>query len=155
MREYTIDNFDMETVLFEDNGNWRNKPPYEYFIGVHKEGEFIINYSDILTFLIQKAGMICKRYASDLFITWEGLTDRLHDSTYTGEKLLFGFRENGMDSNAFVLSRLNCYGEKQMMSDIKELYLLEVRVDDDKGKSKYITMKLGKAILKERTQNGK
>lgn len=148
MKEYTIDNFDMETVLYEDRGNWKNKPPYEYFIGVHKEGEFIINYSDILTFLIQTAGKICKRYASDLFITWSGLDEKLHDSKYAGEKLLFGFRENGMDSNTFVLSRLNHYGKKQMMQDIKELYLLNVEVYDEES-GKYITMKLGKATLKE------
>lgn len=140
---YTIEDFEMGRVLKQASGSWCNKDPYYY--GVSTEGKFDINYSDILTFLIQTAGRVCKHYASDLFITWSFLEERLKDPNYTGEKLLFGFREMGMDSNTHVLSRLNSYGKQQMMAEIQKLYMLEVEVID-----RDISMKLGKANLKER-----
>lgn len=148
-KNYTVENFEMESVLKEDTGSWNNKNPYYY--GVSKEGKFSINYSDILTFLIQVAGKICKYYASDLFITWSSLEEKLKDVEYTGGKILFGFRESGVDSNAFVLSRLNNYGKEQMEKDIKELYLLEVKVDKSYGEISGslermdISMKFGRA----------
>lgn len=152
MNNYTIDNFELESILEQASGSWSNKNPYCY--GVNEEGHFSINYSGILSFLIRRAGNICKSYASDLFITWSGLTERLQDVSYTGEKLLFGFRECGVDSNAFVLSRLNNYGKEGMMSEIKELYILEIKAEPMYGSCGEVTrvdieMKLGKAELKE------
>lgn len=153
-KNYTVENFEMESVLKEDAGSWSNKNPYYY--GVSKEGKFSINYSDILTFLIQVAGKICKYYANDLFITWSSLEEKLKDVEYTGGKILFGFRESGVDSNAFVLSRLNNYGKEQMKKDIKELYLLEVEIDKSYGEISGnlermdISMKFGKAKLTEK-----
>ena len=147
-KNYTMENFEMESVLKECTGSWSNKNPYYY--GVSKEGKFSINYSDILTFLIQVAGKICKYYASDLFITWSSLEEKLKDVEYTGGKILFGFRESGVDSNAFVLSRLNNYGKEQMDKDIKELYMLEVEIEKSYGgisgtlDRMDISMKLGK-----------
>ena len=150
-KNYTVENFEMESILKESVGSWSNKNPYYY--GISKEGKFSINYSDILTFLIQVAGKICKHYASDLFVTWSSLEEKLKDVEYTGEKILFGFRENGVDSNAFILSRLNNYGKEQMEKDIKELYMLEVKIDKSYGKISEslecidISMKFGKAKL--------
>ncbi len=65
-KEYTLENFTMESVMKEATGEWSN----DIFSG---EKCWNINYSDILTFLIQKAGTICKYHASDLFISWSSL----------------------------------------------------------------------------------
>ena len=81
------------------------------------------------------------------------MEEKLKDVEYTGEKILFGFRENGVDSNAFILSRLNNYGKEQMEKDIKELYMLEVKIDKSYGKISEslecidISMKFGKTKL--------
>lgn len=138
----TIDDFKMGSVLFTAEGYWVNAN--QYYNGISEEGKFDINYSNILSFLIQKAGSICKHYASDLFITWNYIQDKLKDSHYKGDKILFGFREMGVDSNGFVLSRCNNYGIEDMNDEIKELYVLDIKVDEDF----YMTMELRKAMLK-------
>lgn len=138
----TIDDFKMESVLFTEKGCWVNVN--QYYNGISEEGKFDINYSSILSFLIQKAGEICKHYSSDLFITWNYIHDKLKDLHYKGDKILFGFREMGVDSNGFILSRCNNYGIENMYDEIKELYILDIKVDEDF----YMTMQLGKAVLK-------
>ena len=50
----------------------------------------------------------------------------------------------GVDSNGFVLSRCNNYGIEDMYDEIKELYLLNINVDEDF----YMRMEFGKAVLK-------
>ncbi len=150
-KNYTVEDFEMESVLKECTGSWSNKNPHYY--GVSKEGKFSINYSDILTFLIHVAGKNCRRYANDLFITWSSLEEELKDVEYRGGKILFGFRECGVDSNTFVLAKLNNYGKERIEKDIKELYLLEVEIDKSYGEISGslermdISMKFGKAKL--------
>ena len=132
----------MGSVLFTAEGYWVNAN--QYYNGISEEGKFDINYSSILSFLIQRAGGICRHYSSDLFITWCYIYDKLKDLHYKGDKILFGFREMGVDSNAFVLSRCNNYEINGMYNKIKELYVLDIKVDEDF----YMTMELGKAVLK-------
>lgn len=139
----TIDDFKMESVLFTAEGCWVNAN--QYYNGISEEGKFDINYSSILSFLIQRAGGICKHYSSDLFITWCYIHDKLKDSHYKGDRILFGFREMGVDSNGFVLSRCNNYGIDGMHDEIKELYILDIKVDED---SYMMRMEFGKAVLK-------
>lgn len=138
----TINDFKMGSVLFTAEGYWVNAN--QYYNGISEEGKFDINYSNILSFLIQKAGSICKHYSSDLFITWCYIYDKLKDLHYKADKILFGFREMGVDSNGFVLSRCNNYGIEDMYNEIKELYVLDIKVNEDF----YMTMQLGKAVLK-------
>lgn len=140
-KEYTLENLTMESVMKEAFGEWS--------INIFSNEKcWNINYSDILTFLIQKAGTICKNYASDLFISWSSLEEEMkkQGKEYTGGKYLFGFRESGVDHNAYVLSRLNNYGVEGLKREVKELYLLEVSIE--KSESYYmddnITMQLGK-----------
>ena len=151
-KEYTIEDFEIEEVMMKDTGSWVNDNPYHY--GVSCKGYYDISYSDILTYLIQTAGRVCKHYASDLFITWCGLTETLREFDCSNEKILFGFRESGVDSNTFVLSRLNNYGKEGLDAEIKELYLLDITIDktyfEASGKLERmdITMEFGKAKLK-------
>lgn len=56
-----------------------------------------INYSSILTRLIQEAGRICEFYASDLFIEWRSIVEALEDGTIETGSYLFGFRDSGVD----------------------------------------------------------
>lgn len=64
-----------------------------------------INYSNILTKLIQLAGRYCESYASDLFIDWFSIDAKLRDGSIESGSHLFGFREMGVDHNSFVFSR--------------------------------------------------
>lgn len=68
--------------------------------------EHFVNYSRILTILIQEAGRVCADYASDLFISWESLLDEAEkkmkekaDFTLT---TFFGFREQGVDGPFYI-----------------------------------------------------
>lgn len=140
-KEYTLENLTIESVMIEATGAWEND--------IFSSGKcWNINYSDILTFLIQKAGTICKNYASDLFISWNSLEKEMKEQgqEYTGGKYLFGFRESGVDHNSYVLSRLNNYGVEGLKRDIKELYVLEVSVkeSDVYYMGNEIKMQLGK-----------
>lgn len=121
MRKYTLEDFEIKTVMKETIGNWNNN-----------EKCWNINYSDILTFLIQKAGIICKHYASDLFITWNSLENEMKQDGYAGGKYLFGFRESGVDHDVCILTRLNNHGVEGLKNEIKELYEVEVSVKKHK-----------------------
>lgn len=62
-----------------------------------------VNYSSILTRLIQEAGRICEFYASDLFIYWRSIVDALEDGTIESGSRLFGFRKSGVDEAGSIL----------------------------------------------------
>lgn len=63
-----------------------------------REQQWNINYSDILTKLIQYAGKYCEHYASDLFIIWKyNIEDKLKDRNLESFTLRLGFRESGVD----------------------------------------------------------
>ena len=58
-----------------------------------------INYSSILTKLIQEAGKYCTHYASDLFIEWEYILRAMDRGTFEGGTWIFAFRDMGVDSS--------------------------------------------------------
>ena len=92
--------------------------------------DFNINYSSILTRLIQECGRLCESYASDLFITWNSIVRKLEEKTMETSAYLFGVREMGVDHNDFVLSRYNtngCYAKHEY----RKIYRLDVVVDGD------------------------
>ena len=55
--------------------------------------DFDINYSSILKKLIQECGRLCESYASDLFITWNGIIRKLKEKSMETSAHLFGIRE--------------------------------------------------------------
>ena len=72
-------------------GNW-SEPLFE------SEPMWNLNYSDILTQLIQYAGRFCESYASDLFIIWKySVENKLKDPDLKSYSVTFGFREMGVD----------------------------------------------------------
>lgn len=96
---------------------------------------FDINYSSILTKLIQECGRLCESYASDLFITWNRIVRELDRQTIKTSVELFGIREMGVDHKEFVLSRYNNWGY-QAMYEYRKIYRLDIIVEDDLIKMK-------------------
>ena len=92
--------------------------------------DFDINYSSVLTKLIQECGRLCESYASDLFITWNGIYQKIKEKTMETSVYLFGIREMGVDHNEFVVSRYNnngCYAKYEY----RKIYRLDVVVSGD------------------------
>lgn len=102
------------------------------------ENHWNINYSSILTRLIQSAGRFCINYASDLWIDWQNIENRL-----TGENLytdgvyeyLFATRKQGVDHASYILSNAN--NGKYLSDYYSEIFKLTVKVVND-----IITMEL-------------
>ena len=92
--------------------------------------DFDINYSSILTKLIQECGRLCEGYASDLFITWDGITQKLKEKTMETSVYLFGIREMGVDHNEFVLNRYN-NNKNYARHEYRKIYRLDVIVEGD------------------------
>lgn len=66
-------------------------------------GRHNANLSSLLTKLIQEAGRWCKTYASDLFIWWRAITEKMENGTLTEGSYLFGFYESGVDNENSIL----------------------------------------------------
>ena len=92
--------------------------------------DFDINYSSILTKLIQECGRLCESYASDLFITWNSIVEKLKAKTMKTSAYLFGIREMGVDHNEFVLMRYNNDGY-HARHEYRKIYRLDVIIDGD------------------------
>jgi len=92
--------------------------------------DFEINYSSILTKLIQECGRLCEYYASDLFIIWNGVVRKLKEKTKGISSYLFGIRERGVDHSEFVLSRYNNNGHYAHY-EYRKIYRLDIIVDNN------------------------
>lgn len=65
-----------------------------------------LNWCEIQTKLIQLAGKLCDRYASDIIIDINSVQKFIDNGNdFCKEIFLFGFREFGVDHKAFVISR--------------------------------------------------
>ena len=72
------------------------------------EGKWEINYSSILTRLIQEAGRWCESYASDLFVQWKYKIDqKLDNGTLYTDTFVFAFRDSGVDSEEWYENHKN------------------------------------------------
>ena len=104
-------------------------------------GKYEINYSSILTRLIQEAGRFCEHYASDLFIDWQEITEMLDAAPdIIHETKLFGFRQMGVDHKAFVYSRYENSGNNARYN-YRSMWRLDIDAD-----GKEISMKLGRVF---------
>ena len=95
------------------------------------EGEIgNINYSSILTKLIQEAGRFCESYASDLFIDWKEIDEMIKDNSIQTSSYLFGIRKMGVDHKEFIFSRYE--SEKEFASfQYRKIYKLDIARADD------------------------
>ncbi len=80
-----------------------------------------VNYSAILTKLIQEAGKVCQHYASDLFIFWESLVKELKSGEITASKRVFAMYESGIDGESSYLRGVNEY---------LQVWILYIATDD-------------------------
>lgn len=91
------------------------------------KGKWEINYSSILTKLIQEAGRWCEYYASDLFIMWKyNIDKKLDDGTMDTEQFVFGFRDDGVDYKEWYELHKNDTGR------YRAVWFLDVTVNDGK-----------------------
>lgn len=132
-KTYTLENFkvnDYAWKIIDAEGRWTK----------YDGGKFDINYSSILTKLIQEAGRYCESHASDLFIDWATIDAHLRKADFTGGVFLFGFRKLGVDGNTYILSRYNNDG-RYAEYEYRSLWRLDIEREDDE-----ITMKLGRVF---------
>ena len=97
-----------------------------------------INYSSILTRLIQEAGRVCESYASDLFLTWTGMMRKFSDYRTESESFLFGFRRGGVDHTEWVISN----AEKGATSNYYSIWRLDIKIKDIDSCRKDVDMEL-------------
>lgn len=90
------------------------------------KGKWEINYSSILTRLIQEAGRWCEYYASDLFVTWHNIDKKLDDGTMDTEQFVFGFRSDGVDHKEWYELHKNDIGR------YRAVWFLDITVDNGK-----------------------
>lgn len=110
----------MRTIHYEAKGQWVESKPYS------KEGKWDINYSDILTQLIQSCGRYCQRYASDLFIDWASVVRELNKGEPIDKKYIFAIRTDGVDHDSYYEARKDKGG-------YHEVWELKVKsVDNDR-----------------------
>ena len=98
------------------------------------EGKWEINYSSILTRLIQEAGRWCESYASDLFVQWKyGIDQKLDNGTLYTDTFVFAFRDSGVDSEEWYENHKNEHNY------YRAVWFLDVLTD--KGKIKMMLHK--------------
>lgn len=91
------------------------------------KGKWEINYSLILTKLIQEAGRWCEYYASDLFTIWKYNFDKkLDNGTIGTEQFVFGFRSDGVDHKEWYELHKNDVGR------YRAVWFLDVTVNNGK-----------------------
>ena len=93
------------------------------------EGKWEINYSSILTRLIQEAGRWCESYASDLFVQWKYKIDqKLDNGTLYTNTFVFAFRDSGVDSEEWYENHKNEHNY------YRAVWFLDVETNEDKIK---------------------
>lgn len=104
--------------------------------------EHFVNYSSILTALIQEAGRVCVNYASDLFISWESLLDETERKMKEKEDFMittfFGFRDQGVDGPFYINEKIS--DEKTYGDPYESIYRLDINAKhsvDTMGVSSY------------------
>lgn len=101
------------------------------------KGKWEINYSSILTRLIQEAGRWCEYYASDLFIYWSSINRDLENGNMNTNTFVFAFRESGID-NKTKYEKCRAKG-CEYRNYYRAVWFLEVTVD--KGKIEMVLHK--------------
>ena len=123
-KEYTLDDFRANTYAYKlmtEEGRFSSY-----------SGKYEINTSSILTALIQEAGRLCERFASDLFIDWAGVERWIDNAAQDDETVfLLGFRRNGVDGNGFILSRYNGGAYDYPEKEYRSMWRLEISTNND------------------------
>ena len=93
------------------------------------EGKWEINYSTILTRLIQEAGRWCESFASDLFVQWKYEIDqKLDNGTLETDTFVFAFRDSGVDHKKWYENHKNEHNY------YRAVWFLDIETDEGKIK---------------------
>ena len=106
----------------------------------HYTGTYDLNYSSILTKLIQETGRFCENFASDLFVDWQAVLRCIDTDDQIGDYFLFGLRENGVDHKEYVIHRIANDG-RYWKHNYRALYRLDIYADGEE-----IKMTLGRVF---------
>lgn len=92
------------------------------------ESKWEINYSFILTRLIQEAGRWCEHYASDLFILWEyNVKQKLDNGTLETGTFVFAMRDSGVDHKEM-------YENRKEYNYYRAVWFLDIETNEGKIK---------------------
>ena len=144
---YTAEDFVLKSVMMETNNSWS----YAF----DTDGQFDINLSDILTFLIHRVGKYTKYYASDLFISWQNVDDIVHtlpDEDTKDYKIMFGIRESGVDFDNMITNNINGNSlDKGLAVYTGGIYMMEIHIEkyESYWERPKMFVKFGEATLKE------
>ena len=83
-----------------------------------------INVSDILTKLIKEVGRLCDSYASNLFIQWSTIQEKLDNGTILEDRHVFAIRKNGVDHAAWYENHKNDHNY------YREVWFLDIETTD-------------------------
>ena len=104
------------------------------------ERKYDINWSEIMSALIKEAGAKCDRYASDVYIELKSIDEELSSGAINCPIRIFGFRDSGVDGNAYVTARLES-PEVYGTDCYKSIWMLKTSFSDETFKE-LITMDL-------------
>ena len=94
-------------------------------------GKYEVNYSGILSTLIQEAGRYCEQFASDLFIDWRRVLQYIENPDIDTEiSFLFGFRQFGVDHTEYVFGRYESEKDRARYN-YRSMWRLDVSVFGD------------------------
>lgn len=97
------------------------------------ENKWDINYSSILTKLIQEAGRWCEHYASDLFVLWKhNIEDKLENGTLETGQFVFAMYGNGINNKEQYEYHNKNY--EQDYHYYRAIWFLDVETNDGKIK---------------------
>ena len=93
------------------------------------EGKWEINYSSILTRLIQEVGRWCEHYASDLFVQWKyEIEQKLDNGTLETDSFVFAMYNSGVHHKEWYENQKNEHNY------YRAVWFLDVVTDEGKIK---------------------
>lgn len=100
-----------------------------------------INLSSILDRLITGAGRFCQRFASDLFISWNGILNYIQNRPNHDKRriIMLATRRNGVDGDDFILCNL------ENIEKYAEIFLINIEDDAIDGNIS-VSMKTGAGV---------
>ena len=92
--------------------------------------KYEINYSSVLTRLIQETGRWCEYYASDLFIWWDAVNRYLENRPGTNEEktFVFGMYKSGVDNAESAVCKLK---NTSLDNAYRAVWCLDVQEKED------------------------
>ena len=94
-----------------------------------------INTSFILTKLIQEAGRWCEYHASDLFIFWNSIKEKIEDGTLRDNNFVFAMYAGGVDNKSSYEK------QKYNYNHYRAVWFLDVTVSEDGQKIEMVLHK--------------